>query len=269
MASDPGFTYRGGLAHRLDAGLGSRARLGLVVLATDQTIEHEWRRVLRDVPDVALYESRIWNDVKITPETLAAMEGDIAAATRLIMPVLPLSVVAFGCTSAAMVLGEERIAARVHEARPEVRVTTPIGAALAAFAALGARRIAVLTPYSRAVNDVVRRYIEDRGFAIPVFGSFEEEDDSRVARIDPGSVRDAALALGRDPRVEAVFVSCTSLRLVETAQAIEAELGKPVTSSNHAMAWHALRLAGVGDALPGLGRLLTLPLPGGGPGRAG
>lgn len=261
MIADVGFTYRGGLPHRLDAGLGSRARLGLVVLATDQTIEHEWRRVLREVPDVALYESRIWNDVEITPETLAAMEGDIAAATRLVMPVLPLSVVAFGCTSAAMVLGEERIAARVHEARPGVPVTTPIGAAFAAFEALGARRIAVLTPYGRAVNDVVRRYIEARGFAIPVFGSFEEEDDSRVARIDPGSIRDAALALGRDPRVDAVFVSCTSLRLVETVQAIEAELGKPVTSSNHAMAWHALRLAGIDDALPGLGRLLTLPLP--------
>lgn len=260
MDDGTGFTYRGGLAHRLDAGIGGRARLGLVVLATDQTIEHEWRLVLRDLPGVALYESRIWNDVMITPETLAAMEGDIAAATRLIMPVLPLSVVAFGCTSAAMVLGEERIAARVHEARPGVPVTTPIGAALAAFRALGARRIAVLTPYSRAVNEVVRRYIEARGFAIPVLGSFEEPDDSRVARIDPASVRAAAIELGRDPRVEAVFVSCTSLRLVEAAEAIEAELGKPVTSSNHAMAWHALRLSGIGDGVPGLGRLFRCPL---------
>lgn len=260
MGTDAGFTYRGGLPHRLDAGIGSRARLGLVVLATDQTIEHEWRLVLRGVPDVALYESRIWNDVQITPETLAAMEGDIAAASRLIMPVLPLSVVAFGCTSAAMVLGEERIAARIHEARPGVPVTTPIGAALAAFRALGARRIAVLTPYSRAINETVRRYVEARGFAVPLLGSFEEEDDSRVARIDPASVRDAALALGRDPAVDLVFVSCTSLRLVEEAEAIEAELGKPVTSSNHAMAWHALRLAGIADPLPGLGRLLHRPL---------
>ncbi len=249
------FDYRGGLPHRLDEGIGRRARIGLVVLATDQTIEHEWRRVFDGLEGVALYESRIWNDARITPETLAAMEGDISAATRLIVPVLPLSVVAFGCTSAAMVLGEERIAARVHEARPGVPVTTPIGAAFAAFEALGARRIAVLTPYGRAVNEVVRRYIEARGFEIPLFGSFEEEDDARVARIDPASVRAAALELGRDPRVDLVFVSCTSLRLVEAAEAIEAELGKPVTSSNHAMAWHALRLAGITEPLPGLGRL--------------
>jgi maleate isomerase len=256
-----GTDYRGGLPFRLDEGIGSRARIGLVVLATDQTIEHEWRLVFSRLPGVALYESRLWNEVRITPATLAAMEGEIAAATRLIMPVLPLSVVAFGCTSAAMVLGEERIAARVHEARPGVPVTTPIGGALAALRALGARRIAVLTPYGRAVNDIVRRYLEERGLEVPVFGSFEEEDDSKVARIDPASIEAAVFELGRDARVEAVFVSCTSLRLVERARAIEEKLGKPVTSSNHAMAWHALRLAGIDDRLDGLGRLFQLPLP--------
>ncbi len=260
MDQEPEFSYRGGLPFRVDRGIGERARIGLVVLATDQTIEHEWRLVFRGLPGVALYQSRIWNDPIITPSTLAAMEGDIASATRSIVPVLPLSVVAFGCTSAAMVLGEERITARIHEARPGVPVTTPIGAAFAAFRALGVARIAVLTPYGRAVNEVVRRYVEERGFAIPIFGSFEEEDDAVVARIDPASVRTAVLELGRDHRVDAVFVSCTSLRLVEAVEAIEAELGKPVTSSNHAMAWHALRLAGIDEPLSGLGRLFRTPL---------
>jgi maleate isomerase len=50
------------------------------------------------------------------------------------------------------------------------------------------------------------------------------------------------------------------VRLAEAAAAIEAEIGLPVTSSNHAMAWHALRLAGVDDRLDGFGRLFTLPL---------
>jgi maleate isomerase len=33
-----------------------------------------------------------------------------------------------------------------------------------------------------------------------------------------------------------------------------------VSSSNHAMAWHALRLAGIEDRLPQFGSLFTLPL---------
>ena len=84
-------------------------------------------------------------------------------------------------------------------------------------------------------------------------GSFNEEDDRRAARIDAASIRDAALELGRAPEVDAVFVSCTSLRLVEAVGAIEAELGKPVTSSNHALAWHCLRLAGIADRRPSSG----------------
>jgi maleate isomerase len=50
-------------------------------------------------------------------------------------------------------------------------------------------------------------------------------------------------------------VSCTSLRLAENVAAIEAEVGIPVTSSDHALAWHSLRLAGVTDVVPGAGRL--------------
>ena len=254
------FVNRTHLPHALDAGLGARARIGLIVLATDQTIEHEWRQILGALDGVALYQSRIWNDARITPETLAAMEGRLAESAAVIMPGVPLAVVAFGCTSATMVIGEDGVFARLREARPEARGTTPITAAFAAFRALDARRVAVITPYREDVNQAVRRYVEARGFQVPVFGSFNEEDDTRAARIGTASIRDAALELGRDPRVDTVFVSCTSLRVAAVVRAVETELGKPVTSSNHAMAWHALRLAGVEDRLARWGRLFEVSL---------
>jgi maleate isomerase len=246
-----------GLAHRLDDGIAARAAIGLIVLATDQTIEHELRRLL-DGPGIGLYESRILNDAQITPETLRAMEARLVAATELILPGLPLDVVAFGCTSASMVIGEERVFARLREVRPGIACTTPITAALAAFEALGVRRLALLTPYREDVNRFMQDYIEARGFAVPVIGSFDEEDDRRAARIDAASIRDAAIELGRSPEVEAVFVSCTSLRLIDAVAEIEAALGKPVTSSNHALAWHCLRLAGIRDPRPELGALFAV-----------
>jgi maleate isomerase len=55
-----------------------------------------------------------------------------------------------------------------------------------------------------------------------------------------------------------VFISCTSVRIAADVAEIEAALGVPVTSSNHALAWHCLRLAGVDDKLPKLGRLFRL-----------
>ena len=101
----------------------------------------------------------------------------------------------------------------------------------------------------------MRDYILARGLGVPSMGSFNHEDDNEVARIDAESVRAAALEIGRAPEVDGVFVACTSLRVAAMVEDLEAALGKPVTSSNHAMAWHALRLADVADALPGRGRL--------------
>ena len=94
----------------------------------------------------------------------------------------------------------------------------------------------------------------------PVFGSFNEQDDGIVASITPASVKRGVETILSHAPVDAVFVSCTSVRLAEAARDIEAETGVPITSSNHAMAWHALRLAGIDDAMPQWGRLFAAPL---------
>ncbi|MCR9221233.1 MAG: Asp/Glu racemase [Alphaproteobacteria bacterium] len=242
--------------------LGWAARLGLIVLASDHTIEFEWRSLVDAAaracggPDsVALYAARIPNDPEITPETLAAMDGRIAQTADLLTPGVDCDVIAYGCTSAAMVLGSERVAKRVHSVRPGARVTDPAEAAVAAFEALGVRRLAMLTPYSAALNEGLRAGFQARGLDIPKMGSFGIGNDNDVARIAPASVAAAARDLGGDPEVEAVFVSCTSIRLIEVVDALEDALGKPVVSSNMALGWRALRLAGIDAPLEGFGRL--------------
>jgi len=240
----------------LDAGVAQRAAMGLIVLATDITLEHEWREMIR-IPGVGTHTSRLYNDAAINPETLAAMERDIAGTTALLRPQERIDVVAFGCTSGAMVIGEDQVFARIREVRPGVVCTSPITAARAALEALGAKRIALLTPYVESVNHWMCDYIEARGIEVPVFGSFNHEDDNEVARIDGASLTAAVEQLGAQD-VDAVFVSCTSVRVAYLIAGLEAKLGKPVISSNQAMVWHALRLAGIRDALPGWGRLLTL-----------
>ena len=241
----------------LDNGIGNRATIGVIVLGSDHTIEHEFRSFL-DVEGVAFYESRIRNSTTITPETLAAMEQRIPECTDVILKGMPLDVVAYGCTSASMVIGEERVFERIRESRPGVQCTTPITAAFAAFEALGAKNLAVLTPYRQDVNDRVTDYIEARGYNVVAFGSFNEEDDNRAARITTESIKNAAIELGSHDSVDLVFVSCTNLRIAPVIADIESAVGKPVTSSNHAMAWHCLRLAGIDDCNEKLGQLFTV-----------
>jgi len=241
--------------------IGQKARIGLVVLATDYTVEHEFRQII-NTPGVDVFAARIANDVTITPETLAAMGPRITETASIILPDDRLDVLAYGCTSASMVMGEEAVHGYLRAAKPMAALTTPITAAFAAFRSMGAKRIAVLTPYRRDVNAIVYRYITDHGFEVPVFGSFNEDQDPVVASIDAESLTQAIETIkhkaqkdGQD--IDMVFVSCTSIRLAEHVAKIEADIGLPVTSSNHAMAWHCLRLAGINTPMPHLGQLYS------------
>ena len=247
-----------------DGGLGVTARLGLVVLENDQTIEAEVAALCPD--GVAAFVTRISMDDRITPEALRAMEERIPAAARLLPSTLGLDAVGYGCTSAATLIGEERVAAAVRQAHPDVPNTNPISAVRAALSALGARRIAVVTPYSAEVTSGVVDLLAEDGLDVAVVGSFLEESDSVVARITEAAVADGvrrvvAEATAAGGPVDAVFVSCTSLRVVGVAGELEAELDAAVVSSNLAFAWHLLRLAGVDGPLPGPGRLQPRPLP--------
>ena len=95
------------------------------------------------------------------------------------------------------------------------------------------------------------------GIDVPVVGSFYEDNDLEVGKINEASILDAAIVVGQDPRCDSVFISCTSLRSERVIALAEEKLGKPVTASNHALAWHLLRLAGVADQQAGAGLLFT------------
>jgi maleate isomerase len=245
------------LPFEMDRGIFHRAAIGVIVLATDQTIEYEYRKIFQ-IDGVAVYQSRIANEAEINPTTLARMEAGMTDAAAVTRPGPAMDVVGYGCTSGTVVIGEENVFKRVHQAWPKAKVTTPITGAIAGFKAMRVKRIALLTPYIDSVNRLFRDFVQARGIEVPVMGSFNHENDNDVARISQESLRNAALELGRHPSVDAVFVSCTSIRLAETAKSLEAELGKPVTSSNHAMAWHMLRLAGISEPMPQWGRLFTV-----------
>jgi len=66
--------------------------------------------------------------------------------------------------------------------------------------------------------------------------------------------------VGQSDAVDGVFISCTSLRAAGIIEQAETALGKPVTASNHALAWHLLRLAGIKDEVEGFGRLFETQL---------
>jgi maleate isomerase len=211
------------LGYELDEGLGARAKIGLITLSTDQVIEHEFFGLLR-LPDVAVWVNRLYYNGLVDEPSLRAMERGLKDAASLIVPSVELDVVAFGCTSGAMYIGEETVAARVREAHPGVACTLPMTAALAAFRAFGAARIALLTPYADEITRAMRRFIEDCGVGVPVAGGYGILKDTEIARVSPESIRRSVLELGRSDDVDAVFVSCTAMRAAAIIPELEREL---------------------------------------------
>lgn len=236
--------------YETDAGAGDGLRLGVIVLSTDETLEFEARAALAGRA-VNLLHARIPSQPHVRPDELRGMEAALPAAAEL----LPggLDALAYACTSAATVIGPDRVRQIVQAVHPGVPVSDPMSAVIAALEALDVRRIALVTPYVESVAAALKAHLAAHGIEAVSEVSFGESDDWSVARIAEASTRAAMLAAGRAEGVEAVFASCTNLRTFGVIGAVEAELGLPVVSANQALIWHMLRLAGA-------------PAPGWGPG---
>jgi len=242
------------LVRPLETPYGVEARIGLIALSTDLAIERDFARMLPD-DRAALFTTRIHLETPNSDRTFLALQDDLVAATRLIIPDSRLDAVVFGCTAASTIIGPDRVAALVGQARPGVPVTNPATAATAALQALGARRLAVLTPYTRQMTGNVLRFLGDAGFHFASVRCLGFDTDVAIGSIPALAFLDLAQGKQLDG-ADALFISCTATKALDVIDAIEAAIGVPVITSNQAALWHALRLVGWKYPIPGFGALL-------------
>ncbi len=228
-------------------------RLGLILLATDLTTERDVARLIGP-EEAAIHATRVAYENPTTPENLQRMAPRLAEAAALLAPGAPLAAIAYACTAASVVIGPDAVAAAIGAGRPGVAVITPVEAALRGLAALGARRIALLTPYLEATTRPVVAHLEREGLTVVQATALGLADDREMAAVAPEVIR-AAAARADHPQAQALFISCTALPALAEAGAIEAALGKPVVTSNQACVWEMRRAAGLARPIEGYGRL--------------
>jgi len=231
------------LPYTLDADDPVAVPMGLIVLQTDETIEAEFKQRFANDPS-PLFVSRIPSGAEVTTDSLSQMEIALPAAAGLLPKARPYRVVGYGCPSASSVIGSARVEAMVQQTCDVEVVTNPLRAACACTAELGVSKLALLSPYVEEVNVPLRSAFAKAGVSTDVFGTFGEAEEAKVVRISTQSVVEAASALGADPMVEAVFLSCTNLRTQAAIPEIRDRIGKPVLSSNQSLAWHMQWLNG-------------------------
>jgi len=218
--------------------------LGLIVLQPDETIEHDFARLIPH-GQARQYVTRVPSSLEVSKDSLADMARQLPASASLFPRTVHMDVVGYGCTSAASIIGPGEVARLVRSRCDCGQVTEPLSAVIAACRHLGLTRLALLSPYVEEVSATLRTALLKQGILTPVFGSFNEAVETRVASIDKKSLIEAAVGLGSDQQVDGIFLSCTNLKTLDVIADIEARTAKPVLSSNQALAWHMCHLAEV------------------------
>jgi maleate isomerase len=125
-----------------------------------------------------------------------------------------------------------------------------------ALKALGAKKIAVATVYTDAVNAKMKTYMEKWGFKVTAMKGLQVVQPSDVtSHDDDSSYRLARSVFRMAPESDAILVSCGAYRTFKMLPYLEMDMGVPVVSSNQATLWHALRTCGLKDVIPNLGKL--------------
>lgn len=235
-----------------------RARMGILVPFTNTNLEPDL--ALLRPPGVSLHFARLGGyDVDAVPDSgqMAGMgEAPLDEPLRLLAGARP-DVILYGCTSATLTLGstfDRQLATRIKEMTGAATVTAA-GSLIHALRALGIERIGFASPYVEQINDQ----------AIAFLG---ESDIETVSRADIGAALgnygqgeltpDEVFELGQradSPDAQAIALSCTDMRSVETIARLEAALDKPVICSNQAMLYEALQVLGIDRSDIDCGRL--------------
>ena len=126
-----------------------------------------------------------------------------------------------------------------------------------AVRALGARRVAIVSPYSDAVNERAARYFKTKhGLDTVALAGFRATDSYAIGQLGPENARDAFVRIDR-PEIEVFVVPGGNFPTMPSIAAWEGEFKKPVVTTNQASAWAMLRALGPAERLPAFGRLLA------------
>ena len=232
---------------------GTRARLGMLLPSGNQAAEPQFHAMLP--AGVSLHTTRL----KLTGSSeaeLLAMTERVEEAAALVAD-SGADLVLFHCTAVTTFSLdlEQSIKERVARASGKPTSTTS-EAIVTALKTLGARRIVMLSPYIEAINAREAAYFRGAGFEILDCAGLDCRDANAMMAVTPARWREFARA-HRNEDAQAYLISCTTVRSADVIEELERELGRPVVTSNTAVAWHCLRKMGIPDKVTGFGCLLS------------
>ncbi|MPZ77851.1 MAG: decarboxylase [Deltaproteobacteria bacterium] len=234
---------------------GWRAKIGRISPSPETVGAEEWRRSLPD--GVCLVETRtLIHDV--TVEGLSETVKQVERAA-LELASAEVDVILQAGTAIAFFAGfghDQELSARINAATG-IKATTSLTAVVEALRALKISRIAIATSYLADIDARLVDVLEKSGFKVAAIRGMGLKKSIDMGKVLPEETYRLAREVVRSaPEADGILISCGNLRTFEAIEPLETDTGLPVVTSNQAGLWQALRIVGISERLPSLGRLL-------------
>jgi maleate isomerase len=156
---------------------------------------------------------------------------------------------------------QARLEAALEGSPRQPPVVTSAGALVDGLHAIGARRVAMITPYMRPLAELVADYFRSEGVEVGELVALEISDNVEVGRIPSALLLEHARAVSTDGIDALVLSACVQMPSLAIVDQVEQELGVPVVTAATATARATLLALGLEPEVPRAGALLAGSVP--------
>lgn len=242
-------------------------RIGQIVPSSNVTMETEIPALFRAretlYPERFTFHSARMRMKNVNKEELEKMDAqsDLCAIE---LSDAHVDVMGYACLVAIMSMGkgyhcvsQERLHQKTIENDWPTPIVTSAGALIEGLETLGVKNIAVIAPYMKPLTKLVVDYIEHQGFVVKDWIALEVADNLEVAALDPENLKNIYKKLNLDGVEALVLSACVQMPSLDAVDAIEEEIGIPVTTAAICTTYRMLTSLGLKAHSPIGGALLS------------
>lgn len=220
-------------------------RLGMLTPSSNTVLEPVCADMAAALSDTSVHFSR-FTVTRIAMDDVALGQfdtGPMVEAARLLADA-KVDVIAWNGTSASWLgLDSDRALVRRIEVETGVPAATCVLSVMDALAAMDARTIGLVTPYTPEVQEKIIDNFKRHGLTCVAERHFDISDNFSFGTLSEDRI-EAAMRKVCAAKPDAVIVLCTNLAGAPVAQKVEADTGVPVLDSISVTMWGALRRIG-------------------------
>jgi maleate isomerase len=224
-------------ATKNNGALRAALHVGLIIPSSNRMVEQEMAPAFPEGVRANVTRLRMTGANKAPLDELLPR---IEEATRALADA-KCDVIAFHCTANSMQegkRGEERILQAMMR-NGAARASTTATAVWRALNALHARRIVLVTPYDQATNDHEIEFLKQAGIDVIHSVACALGASDKYCAAPPLFWKERVLEVERRD-ADAYFLSCANISTFSVIEELEAQLGRPVVTSNQVVIWDAL-----------------------------